>query len=58
MKRGEAKKVLALISQSTLRKKKHSPSSLNSLETNHAGSEKLEFTEEEKQIMAASTLVN
>ena len=58
MKRSETKKVMKLISQSTLRKKKHSPSSLNSLETNHAWSEKFEFTEEEKQIMAASTLVN
>ena len=40
----------------TWRKKKHSPFSLNLLETNYAWSQKFEFTEEEKQIIVVSTI--
>ena len=54
--RSEAKKVMKLISQFTFRKKKHSPFSLNLLETNYAWSQKFEFTEEEKQIIVVSTI--
>ena len=44
-------------SRFTLRKKKDTPSSLNLLETNHAWTEKFEFTEEEKQNIAAITQI-